>query len=302
MIRAKKSLGQNFLTSESARRAIIEVSLLSVEDTVLEVGPGEGFLTHALLATGATVIAVEKDDRLIEFLNEKFHPEIVSKKLTLIHGDILNFLEAKSYLPDDKAGHLEAPYKLVANIPYYLTGQIIRQFLTAENQPQSMTLMLQKEVANRIVAKDARPTSRRDKESLLSISVKAYGEPHYIKTVPRGAFHPVPKVDSAILYIDKISRDRFTESKITEENFFALLHLGFAGKRKMLRSKLNLPAEDLNKGGVSPTARAEDVMLEQWFVLAKIKNRPRVLRHETDNILGTKLNLGNATRGSEDPK
>ena len=132
MFKAKKSLGQNFLADQSALRTIIETSKLTSADTVLEIGPGTGFLTEALLQTGARVIAVEKDDRLISVLAEKFSAEIKNKKLELIHADILKFKSAKLEIEN---------WKLVANIPYYLTGQIIRHFLSAKNQPQNMTLM-----------------------------------------------------------------------------------------------------------------------------------------------------------------
>ncbi|MFH1170329.1 MAG: 16S rRNA (adenine(1518)-N(6)/adenine(1519)-N(6))-dimethyltransferase RsmA [Candidatus Vogelbacteria bacterium] len=253
MIKAKKSLGQHFLTDQTALATIIATANLKVGETALEIGPGEGFLTGALLTTGAQVIAVEKDDRLIGVLTKKFSEKINSGQLILIHDDIINFLKAKTY-------KLEASYKLIANIPYYLTGQIVRQFLTVDNQPTSMILMIQKEVAERIVAKN-------NKESLLSISVKAYGTPHYIRTVPRGAFRPAPKVDSAIILIDKISKNNFRE--VSEEKFFALLHLGFASKRKMLRAKLGLTTEELASCGVNPQARAENLTVSQWFCLAK---------------------------------
>lgn len=233
---------------------MIEAAALTPRDTALEIGPGQGGLTEALLESGARVIAVEKDDRLIPTLRQKFSEEINSGQLTLIHDDIINFLTARSY-------NLEANYKLVANIPYYLTGQIIRQFLTADRQPRLAVLMLQKEVGERIIAKN-------DKESLLSISVKAYGQSHYLKTVPAKYFSPRPKVDSAIVLIDKINKDNFRE--VSEEKFFELVKRGFAAKRKMLRSKLGLTAEELAPCGVAPTARAENLTVGQWFCLAKI--------------------------------
>jgi 16S rRNA (adenine1518-N6/adenine1519-N6)-dimethyltransferase len=261
MTRPKKSLGQHWLTDQTARATIIATANLKAGETALEIGPGEGFLTTALLETGARVIAVEKDDRLIDFLQTKFTDAIKNRRLTLIHDDIMKVQSSKLKIKNNN-------YKLIANIPYYLTGQIIRQFLTAANQPETMTLMLQKEVAQRIVAKDG-------KESLLSISVKCYGLPHYIRTVPRGAFRPTPKVDSAILQIDNISRDRFIKNKITETEFFALLHRGFAAKRKMLRAKLGLTNEELASCGVASTARAENLTTDQWFCLAKQKSVPR---------------------------
>ncbi|HPY12875.1 MAG TPA: 16S rRNA (adenine(1518)-N(6)/adenine(1519)-N(6))-dimethyltransferase RsmA, partial [Candidatus Paceibacterota bacterium] len=195
-MKAKKSLGQNWLKSETAIQEIIKTADLNERELVLEIGPGQGKLTEALLSVGATVVAIEKDDRLIEVLTEKFAAEIKVGRFILIHDDILN-LDFSSLFSSLKTNRrkLIASYCLVANIPYYLTGQIIRKFLSQEKiQPTKMVLMLQKEVAKRIVAGDG-------KESLLSLSVKAYGEPKYIKTVPAGAFVPKPKVDSAILLI-----------------------------------------------------------------------------------------------------
>ncbi len=201
MLPAKKSLGQNFLHSMGAVHAMVEASRVTKDDIVLEIGPGKGVLTEFLLKTGAQVIAVEKDDRMIPHLSERFGGEVTSGKLKLIHGDILDMS------PKD-LGILAGKYKLVANIPYYITGELIQKFLETDTQPSLMTLMLQKEVARRIVAKDA-------KESILSLSVKAYGSPKYIQTVSAGSFNPVPSVDSAILLIDNISDQFFIESNTT---------------------------------------------------------------------------------------
>ncbi len=197
---AKKSLGQNFLNSDGALDAIIKAGRVVKGDTVLEIGPGKGALTKRLLNAGANVIAVEKDDRLIPLLEELFSKEIKSKKLTLIHGDVLD-LDVNSYLLSVTS------YKLIANIPYYITGEIVRKFLSGNFQPSLMVVLVQKEVAERITTKD-------QKESILSISVKAYGEPKYIQTVKAGSFFPPPKVDSAILLIDNISKDKFKRKSI----------------------------------------------------------------------------------------
>jgi len=249
---AKKALGQNWLRSNKALRAIIKAAELTPQDAVLEIGPGAGFLTAALLQNAGRVIAVEKDTRLIAYLQEKFAPDIASGKLELICGDILKF-EAK------KAG-----YKLVSNIPYYLTGAILKKFLTAENQPQMMVLMLQKEVAERIVARD-------EKESILSISIKAFGEPEYVEKVPAGAFSPPPKVDSAILRLKNISRERL--KNIDEVAFFTLLKKGFGQKRKMLKNALGKQSVPLlTKCKISLTARAEELSLDDWRCLTRNKS------------------------------
>ncbi|MEI7777163.1 MAG: 16S rRNA (adenine(1518)-N(6)/adenine(1519)-N(6))-dimethyltransferase RsmA [bacterium] len=257
MIKAKKSLGQNFLKSKAAVQQILTAADISEGDIILEVGPGKGVLTESLLESGAQVIAIEKDDRLIEFLNEKFGEQIEKGQLKIIHQDILEFNN------DDKVGKklLEKPYKLVANIPYYITGALLRKFLESDNQPERMVLMLQKEVAKRIVANDKR-------ESLLSISVKAYGEPKYIATVPARYFSPVPKVDSAILQIKNISKGFFTENKISEEKFFKTLKAGFAHKRKVLIKNLNTTPEIFQKINLSTKIRAENLSLKEWSLLS----------------------------------
>src|SRR3989344_4765121 len=160
-MRTKKSLGQHFLKDTAVIDDIILAGNIEREDIILEIGPGEGVLTRALLLTGAHVISVEKDDRLIPELQKKFGKEIATKQLELIHADIL----------DLELPHIaKTRYKVVANIPYYITGQILRRFLESDREPQSMTLLVQKEVAERIIARDG-------KESLLSLSVKIYGEP-----------------------------------------------------------------------------------------------------------------------------
>ena len=225
------------------------------EDVVLEVGPGEGVLTKQLLQTGAHVISVEKDDRLIPELQKKFAREIATKQLDLIHADILDVGLPRL---------TKHSYKVVANIPYYITGQIIRRFLESDTQPTSMTLLVQKEVADRIVAKDG-------KESLLSLSVKVFGEPKYIRTVGKGAFTPQPKVDSAVLAIENISKEKL--EGLTEKEFFSMLHGGFAHKRKQLLSNLSsiFTKEKLTRAfkicQLDPKVRAEDVSLTTWVKL-----------------------------------
>ncbi len=253
MIFAKKSLGQNFLKNGTIVKEIVKAIEAKTSDTILEIGPGQGVLTEELLRTGATVIAVEKDNRLISFLTEKFAKSIETGKFTLIHGDILSF--------DPKSSGLKAgSYKIAANIPYYITGQILRQFLESNYQPKAMVLMVQKEVAERII-------TRNTKESILSISVKAYGEPKYIRTVSRGNFNPAPNVDSAVLLIDNISKKYF--SNLSENRFFEIVKKGFGQKRKMLKGNLGISEETLVNCGISPKARAEELSLGQWKNLVK---------------------------------
>jgi len=250
----KKSLGQNFLKSQSALNTIISSAELVADDIVLEVGPGQGVLTEKLLPLVKTVVAVEKDRRLIPILEEKFKKEIGNKKLEIIEGDILS----KEL---DELGLESEKYKIVANIPYYITGKFLRKFLENEKQPTLITVMVQKEVADRIVAKDG-------KESILSISVKAYGEPVLIKKVPKGSFSPPPKVDSAILLIKNISKDFF--NNVSEEFFFKIMKTGFSHKRKILSKNLTgVFSKDelqrkLRKLGVDENERPEKISLGNW--------------------------------------
>ncbi len=259
-IRPKKSLGQNFLGNRGVLKKIIIAAELEGGDTVLEIGPGTGILTEELLAASNKVIAVEKDRRLIPHLKDRFSKEISSGKLILLEDDILEF-------KPENHGLITGGYKMAANIPYYLTGAIMRKFLSAKIQPEKMVLMIQKEVAKRITAKNGNG-------SLVSLSVKAYGEPRYVATVSRGSFRPAPKVDSAIISIEKISRKNF-KTEVEENHFFDTLHAGFAHKRKKLISNLKdiFPNVDWQSAfkaeKVKETARAEELKMEQWLSLAK---------------------------------
>lgn len=258
-IRAKKSLGQNFLKSKTALLAMISAGEIVKGDKVLEIGPGQGALTEKILETGAKVIAIEKDDRLIHILNEKFEREIANSQFILIHGDILE-VDLK------KLGFKTVDYKLIANIPYYITGLIFRKFLEGAIQPSKLVIMVQKEIADRIITRD-------NKESLLSLSVKAYGKAKKVMKVEKENFTPKPKVDSAILLVDSISKDFFTD--IGEEKFFEVIKAGFAHKRKVLIANLKdkFGKNDLHKIfsdiGLSEKARSEDLKLTDWKNIIK---------------------------------
>jgi 16S rRNA (adenine1518-N6/adenine1519-N6)-dimethyltransferase len=260
---AKKSMGQNFLKSKEALFKMCEASGLNYKDIVVEIGPGKGALTEKLLEKAEKVIAVEKDRDLIEILNEKFAEEIKSGKLILLNEDILQ-LRIKNYELRE--------YKIIANIPYNITGLILRKFLSENPKPTSMTLLVQKEVAERIVARDG-------KESILSLSVKAYGTPKYIMKVHKRFFSPAPKVDSAIIHIGDIS-NKFFKNKSEEDSFFQLIKAGFAHKRKVLRKNLEdlqhkevgLPKIDeiFEKLDINPKARAEDIKFEKWMEISHL--------------------------------
>ena len=254
MMWAKKSLGQNFLKSPAVLGKIISAGEIAESDTVLEIGPGKGTLTQALLRHAGRVIAVEKDEKLFEFLQTKFAEEIKSGKLISIRDDILN-LNASAYRLEPSG------YKIIANIPYNITGAVLKKFLTAKNQPSLMVLMLQKEVAQRIMDK---------KGSLLSVSTKVYGSPSMVAKVPARFFSPRPKVDSAIIKIEDISRKNFTQNGVKEEKFFEIVRAGFGHKRKKLQNNLknSIPKEKLAELGFADK-RAEDLSPKDWFGLVK---------------------------------
>lgn len=258
MLHAKKSLGQYFLKNPAVVREIVAAAQLSPQTTALEIGPGTGALTEGLLESGAKVVAVEADPRAIEVLEERFAHAIDQGLLTLHLADVretnpVSFIEKGT------------PYTIVANIPYYLSGMLIRTSLEANPQPERIVFLVQKEVAERI--------ARDEKESLLSLSVKAYGVPRYVRTVARGNFSPMPAVDSAVLAIENISRDRFQD--LDETWFFSVLKTGFAARRKQLIGNLSerFPRAELETHfdalGIPRDARGEDLPVETWCALAR---------------------------------
>lgn len=254
MIFAKKSLGQNFLHSDKALRQIVEAADVSPSDFIVEIGPGEGTLTEKLLVTGAKVLAIEKDDRLIPILQEKFKNEISNKRLTLIHEDVLESEEINVAISQK--------YKLVANIPYYITGMILKMFLSGENKPEKIVLLVQKEVAERIVSRDG-------KESILSMSVKLYGTPKIIDTVPRGAFRPIPNVDSAIILID-VNKNKI--EKEIEDKFFKTIKKAFNQKRKQIGGTIGVTDEQILKisKDLSAKSRPEELSVDNWIAICDI--------------------------------
>lgn len=255
----KKQFGQNFLTSAAARWKIVTAGDLSSKDTVLEIGPGKGFLTRGLLDSGSRVIALEKDADLLPILSDSFSQEVASGQLTLTQGDVLEFDPSHHQL-------VTSSYKLIANIPYYITGAIISRFLSVVAQPSLMVILIQKEVAERIIARD-------EKESLLSLSVKVYGTPKIITKVSSGSFFPAPKVDSAVMQISNISRASF-KNTYHEELFFKLIHAGFAHKRKVALSEMKRVFPSFNMHEVfeqlriDKKVRAEDIPLPVWLSLS----------------------------------
>jgi 16S rRNA (adenine1518-N6/adenine1519-N6)-dimethyltransferase len=247
----KKSLGQHFLHNKFYLNAVADTAHVVPGELLVEIGPGEGALTQALLERGARVIALEKDSRLISLLREKFS----GKNFEVVEGDALDFKPPKTY-------------KLVGNIPYYISGALFKKFFSEQNLPERLVFLIQKEVAQRITGHPS-TGSGSQKESILSLSVKAYGAPRYIKTVPRGAFSPPPKVDSAILAVENISRKNFL-SAAHEKKFFELVKKGFSKKRKFLLNNLGKEHSNiLENVGISVKVRAEDVPLAKWLHLSR---------------------------------
>jgi len=252
-----ENLGQHFLTDNQIVDGIVSAGSISRKDAVLEIGPGNGVLTKQLIKEAGHVVAAEKDPGLADRLQTDLKEEITAGTLTVINEDVRDI-----DLKDTKIG--AGNYKIIANIPYYLTSDILREFLAHENQPQRMVLLTQKEVAERITCAD-------DKHSRLSIFVQSYGNPELVRVVKKNNFNPSPKVDSAILKITNISRDFFAD--ISEQSFFELVKQGFQHKRKQLKNNLSTyskrPAKLLQNCDITKTARAEGLALKDWRCIAK---------------------------------
>lgn len=266
-IEAKKSLGQHFLNNHHVPKVMADAAEVRAGDVVVEIGPGTGVLTKELLLRGATVIALEADARAIESLNETFEEEIMAKKLVISHSDVRTF-------DLTSLGITKGEYKVVANIPYYLSGMLFRTFLESNVHPSDLVFLVQREVAERI--------ARDKKESLLSLSVKVFGEPKYIKTIGKGNFTPPPKIDSAVIAVRTISHDRL--EGMLPAFFFEVLHEGFKSKRKQLLGNLSQKYErqalshTFSTLGLPQDVRGEDLSLEKWLKLCKeLENAPLCL-------------------------
>ncbi|XOB41261.1 MAG: 16S rRNA (adenine(1518)-N(6)/adenine(1519)-N(6))-dimethyltransferase RsmA [Candidatus Nealsonbacteria bacterium] len=259
-IRPSKAFGQNFLVNEKAFEKIIETAELSKKDLVLEIGPGIGNLTLKLAKKTKKVIAIEKDKRMCEILKNIIQSQNI-KNIKLINKDILK---------TDLGIYTLKPYKLIANLPYYITSPVIRRFLEMKNPPESMILMIQKEVAQRICAKP-------NKMSLLAVSVQFYAKPKIISYISKKSFWPEPKVDSAIIKIVPL-KTKF--SKKFTEKFFKIVKAGFSHPRKQLINNLSKGLkmekekikEWLLKNNVQPSQRAETLGVDEWQKLTKSFN------------------------------
>jgi 16S rRNA (adenine1518-N6/adenine1519-N6)-dimethyltransferase len=257
-LRPKKSLGQNFLVDEHALSQIVQAAEIAPDDLVLEVGPGLGSLTCHLADAARHVIAIEIDRSLIPPLRSVLSAR---SNVSIVEGDILQLdpTELLSHHHTNALSH----YKVVANIPYYITSAIIRHLLETEIKPQVIVLTIQLEVAQRIVA-------RPDDMNLLAVSVQFYGVPRIVQRIPAGAFYPVPDVDSAVVRIDLPDQPRVSVKNA--DTFFMVARAGFGQRRKQLHNSLaaSLPVKHeqiiqaLNEVGIDPKRRAETLTLEEW--------------------------------------
>ena len=254
MVAPNKSLGQHWLRDRDVLSYIADCADITSDDTVLEIGPGLGTLTSELLKRAKKVIAVEFDSELARKLPSQFP----GKDLEVIHQDILQFDLSK--LPRD--------YKVVANVPYYITSKIVQLLMTSAYRPSVVTLLVQKEVAERLAAVPG-------DLSILAISAQVYAEVELGDTVPAAFFTPPPKVDSAVVTL--VTREMPLVNSPEEKNFFRLVKAGFSAKRKKLRGSLagglgipkDAAADFLTRATISPDARAEDLSIEQWLSLLK---------------------------------
>ncbi len=265
-LRARKGLGQHFLIDEEVLDAILAAAALTPTDTVIEVGPGLGILTVELAKHAGWVIAIELDNRLTAVLRKTLS---TFDKVVILNEDVLG-TNPRAILQERAPDFPETlrPYKLVANLPYYITSPILRHFLEASVKPERMIVMVQKEVAEAIVAG---PGQR----SVLSISVQFYGKPDIVSYVPASCFYPPPEVDSAILKIDVYPRPAV---EVDEISFFRLVRAGFSAPRKQVVNSLSqglfLPRDEvlvlLEKAGIAPQRRAETFTLEEWAQLWRV--------------------------------
>jgi len=254
-LRPDKLKGQNFCVDEHVLANMIKAAEVTAKDTVVEVGAGFGFLTESLAHQAGRVIAVELEPALARILK---NIQAVNDNLEVLEGDILR-IQDHGLLKVDK-------FKIVANLPYSITSVFLKKFLTAKNKPESMTLLLQREVAERICA-------RAGQMSLLAISVQLYAQPKIVSFIPSISFWPIPKVQSAIIKIDQLKP--FPYSDISEDHFWRVVKSGFCAKRKTLHNNLanslHLSKDQVSailaKVGLKITVRAQELTLTNWHDL-----------------------------------
>jgi 16S rRNA (adenine1518-N6/adenine1519-N6)-dimethyltransferase len=264
-VRPSKSLGQNFLLDLDVVDASLAAADVRPDDTVLEVGPGAGVLTLALVRAARRVVAVELDRDMLRILAavRRDHPN-----LELVEANIIRF-PPSDFVGDDR-------YKVVANLPYYLTSVAIRHFLEAQHRPELLVLLLQREVAERLCATP-------NDMSLLALSVQLYAAPEIVRIVPPTSFYPEPKVESALVRLTLRAEPLLPRERIP--TFFLLAQAGFSDRRKQLhnalRINLRMPPEEvatlLESAGIDGRRRAETLSLPEWGrLVASAEGTPRV--------------------------
>ena len=274
-LRPHKGLGQNFLTDPHHLAQIVAAAEINSTDTVLEIGPGPGTLTQLLTQVAGRVIAVEVDAGMVNLLQQEYghlanltivQADILQTDLAMLLGEppLVPPNQGESLLPlqMERAG-VRFPYKVVANLPYYITSAVLRQLLEAQPQPQRLVVMVQKEVAQRMVAKP-------NDMSILAVSVQFYGQPTIVHHVPAGAFYPRPQVDSAVVRVDTFASSPLPGIEAAE--FFRVVKAGFGQKRKQLKNSLAAGLKQpmthivaaLQKADIDPTRRAETLTLAEW--------------------------------------
>jgi 16S rRNA (adenine1518-N6/adenine1519-N6)-dimethyltransferase len=289
--RPKKSLGQNFLIDQVHRARIVAAGELSRADAVLEIGAGDGSLTALIAAQAGRVVAVELDGRLIAGLRERFEQD---PHVAIVQGDILDVevgeLMARYALPHPAPvapeGGQVAPYKVIANLPYYITSHAIRRLLESPNPPSLMVLTVQREVGERIASAPPRM-------SLPALSAQFYCRVEVIDRIPAGAFRPRPKVDSAVLRLER--RREPLLPGVSAEEFFGVARAGFHQPRKQLRNSLaaglkvspEQAAGWLTDSGISPQRRAETLSMEEWGRLAAALAEPGLQASAGEARLGS---------------
>jgi len=273
-VKPSKSKGQNFLLDEGVVEQMVEHAQVNKDDLVIEVGPGFGVLTRKLAEKAKAVLLIELDDKLAAYQRSVLLPEY--KNLSLIHGDALSSETfhritdwLKRHAGDKSFEALDHSYKLVANLPYQITSKLLRQYLEAHPKPSSMTVMVQKEVAERMTAAPG-------KTSLISLATQVYSQAKVISVVPDKAFFPAPKVTSAVVHCDVTKMHKgYDALDLQQARFWQLAKAGFASRRKQLKNNLK---PFFKKGeieaifascGIPEQARAQELDLAQWVCLAE---------------------------------
>jgi 16S rRNA (adenine1518-N6/adenine1519-N6)-dimethyltransferase len=257
-IRPRKSLGQNFLADHNALLKIVRDAEIGPEDEVLEIGAGLGSLTRLLALNARSVTAIEIDRELfpvLQTVTESF------ENVRLVAGDVLKIPVETLFTANG--------YKVVANIPYYITSAVIRHLLEAKVRPERVVLTMQREVAERILSSD-------EKMSLLSLSVQIYGQARIASQIPAACFIPEPKVDSSVLVVDIYPEPKLSGEEV--DLLFRLAHAAFNQKRKMLRNSLQpvlggdseVVSAKLQEVGINPQARPENLALDEWIKLVGV--------------------------------